>query len=165
MDSKKNTDRFTIKFNCDEPKHQAAVEILNGKGRNKAEYIAKAILEYESHQEQRDFLESIRTTIKESIEGSFHVVISAPEEDQGEKEAAQDEEKRIFEARGGRLAVHPEKNRGDQEKKTNAKSSQTVDDSEDEQSSDNVINITDYGGELIKSLAMFSGEYSEAATF
>ena len=49
MAGKKTGTRFTIQFNRENPAHIQAAEILNSQGeRGKAQYIARAVLHYES---------------------------------------------------------------------------------------------------------------------
>lgn len=67
MEYKKNSDRFSIKFKHKEPKHQMVIELLNRQGRNKADYIVQAIVEFEKHERERQFLEEISKTVKDSI--------------------------------------------------------------------------------------------------
>lgn len=47
MCQKKNPSRFSIQFNPNNPEHKRAIEILSAKGRNKAQYIAEAVLHFE----------------------------------------------------------------------------------------------------------------------
>lgn len=55
MTEKKYPFKFTIEFNKNIPQHIQAVEILNGlPRREKAEYLAKAVLSYEGKIEQGD---------------------------------------------------------------------------------------------------------------
>jgi len=49
MGAKKSDNRFTIQFNAENPAHARAAGILNSRGkRGKAQYVASAILHYES---------------------------------------------------------------------------------------------------------------------
>ena len=47
MSEKKSPERFSIRFDSNNPEHQRVIEILSKKGRNTARYIADAILCYE----------------------------------------------------------------------------------------------------------------------
>ncbi|MBE5040540.1 hypothetical protein [Ructibacterium gallinarum] len=49
MCQKKNPSRFSIQFDLNNPEHKKVIEILSAKGRNKAQYIADAILCFESN--------------------------------------------------------------------------------------------------------------------
>ena len=51
MNTKKSPERFSIRFNLSNPDHLEAVNILSGKGRNAANYIADAILYYEKNRQ------------------------------------------------------------------------------------------------------------------
>lgn len=46
MADKMQPGRFTIRFNINDPQQQAAVEILNRMGRQKAQFIAQALTHY-----------------------------------------------------------------------------------------------------------------------
>lgn len=46
MADKMQPGRFTIRFNMNDPQQQAAVEILNRMGRQKAQFIAQALAHY-----------------------------------------------------------------------------------------------------------------------
>lgn len=46
MADKMQPGRFTIRFNMNDPQQQAAVEILNRMGRQKAQFIAQALTHY-----------------------------------------------------------------------------------------------------------------------
>jgi len=48
MRGKKTSERFTVLFDLDNPKHRNVVDILNERGRGKAAFIADAICVYES---------------------------------------------------------------------------------------------------------------------
>ena len=63
MKTKKTPERFSIRFDATIPEHQKVIEILSGKGRNIARYIAEAIIAYEA----RD-VKSIETTVTEVVE-------------------------------------------------------------------------------------------------
>lgn len=49
MHEKKNPSRFSIQFDLNNPEHKRVIEVLSGKGRNKAQYIADAVLYFESN--------------------------------------------------------------------------------------------------------------------
>lgn len=49
MYAKKNPCKFNIQFDKNCPEHRQVVEILTAKGRNKAQYIANAILYFENN--------------------------------------------------------------------------------------------------------------------
>ena len=51
MSTKKSPERFCIRFNLSNPDHLEAVNILSGKGRNVASYIADAIIYYEKNKQ------------------------------------------------------------------------------------------------------------------
>lgn len=68
---KKIRERFSIKFNLADPTHRHAIEILEGQGmRNKANYIANAVLYYEGATETQTIGDGFRVTQKE---GENHV--------------------------------------------------------------------------------------------
>ena len=46
MTSKMKLDRFSLRFNMNDPQQQRAAEILNRQGRQKAQFLTKAILYY-----------------------------------------------------------------------------------------------------------------------
>ncbi len=46
MANKMQPGRFTLRFNMDDPQQQAAVDILNRMGRQKAQFIAQALIHY-----------------------------------------------------------------------------------------------------------------------
>lgn len=46
MYDKKDPGKFTIRFNAADPQQMAAIEFLNQHGRNKAQFLANAILHY-----------------------------------------------------------------------------------------------------------------------
>ncbi len=46
MADKMQPGRFTLRFNMNDPQQQAAVEILNRMGRQKAQFIAQALIHY-----------------------------------------------------------------------------------------------------------------------
>jgi len=46
MDSKMQPGRFTLRFNMNDPQQQMAVDILNRLGRQKAQYLAQALIHY-----------------------------------------------------------------------------------------------------------------------
>lgn len=46
MPDKKSPGRFTLQFNIEDPRQNAAVNILNRQGRSKAQFITDAILHY-----------------------------------------------------------------------------------------------------------------------
>ena len=46
MADKMQPGRFTLRFNMNDPQQQAAVEILNRMGRQKAQFIAQALTHY-----------------------------------------------------------------------------------------------------------------------
>lgn len=46
MDDKKNPGKFTIRFNIADPQQQTVVELLNRRGRYKAQFITSAVLLY-----------------------------------------------------------------------------------------------------------------------
>lgn len=49
MYEKKNPSRFSIQFDLNNPEHKKVIEILSAKGRNKAQYIADAVLCFENN--------------------------------------------------------------------------------------------------------------------
>lgn len=51
MDSKMQPGRFTLRFNANDPQQQMAVDILNRLGRQKAQFLARAIVHYMECQE------------------------------------------------------------------------------------------------------------------
>ena len=68
---KKIRERFSIKFNLADPVHRHAIEILEGQGmRNKANYIANAVLYYEGATETQTIGDGFRVIQKE---GENHV--------------------------------------------------------------------------------------------
>ena len=72
---KKNESRFSLQFDEDNPKHYNAIEVLNEKSRNKANYIAELIWEKEygvenNNKEQEDKIQNkneLRELIKECL--------------------------------------------------------------------------------------------------
>lgn len=48
MGDKKASNRFTIQFNASDAKHLKVMDILNIQGRKKAQYIAEAVIAFES---------------------------------------------------------------------------------------------------------------------
>lgn len=56
MSGKKDRDRFSIKFNLNDPLHEAAVRLLEQQGpRRKAQFIANAVLHYVNCPERPEF--------------------------------------------------------------------------------------------------------------
>lgn len=49
METKKDPGRFTLHFNLHDPLQKAAVDILNHQGRQKAQFIARALKQYVDH--------------------------------------------------------------------------------------------------------------------
>lgn len=62
MSEKKSPERFSIRFDSNNPEHQKVIEILSQKGRNAARYIADAIIAYEDKDKN-----SIETTVTEVV--------------------------------------------------------------------------------------------------
>lgn len=62
MSEKKSPERFSIRFDSNNPEHQRVIEILSQKGRNAARYIADAIIAYEDKDKN-----SIETTVTEVV--------------------------------------------------------------------------------------------------
>ena len=62
MSEKKSPERFSIRFDSNNPEHQRVIEILSQKGRNAARYIADAIIAYEDKDKN-----SIKTTVTEVV--------------------------------------------------------------------------------------------------
>lgn len=85
MNTKKSPERFCVRFNLSNPDHLEAVNILSGKGRNAASYIADAIICYEKSKQGKlsidisDVVKMLETTSiqtdshtnTEIIEGTF----------------------------------------------------------------------------------------------
>ena len=46
MADKKDPGKFTVRFNIHDPQHQTVVALLNQQGRNKAQFLASAVLHY-----------------------------------------------------------------------------------------------------------------------
>ena len=46
MEDKKDPGKFTVRFNIHNPQHQTVVALLNQQGRNKAQFLASAVLHY-----------------------------------------------------------------------------------------------------------------------
>ena len=46
MADKKERSRFTIQFNSADPCHEQVVDLLNGQGRRKAQFLVNAVLHY-----------------------------------------------------------------------------------------------------------------------
>lgn len=46
MADKKDPGKFTVRFNVHDPQHQTVVALLNRQGRNKAQFLASAVLHY-----------------------------------------------------------------------------------------------------------------------
>ena len=46
MAEKKDPGKFTVRFNIHDPQHQTVVALLNQQGRNKAQFLASAVLHY-----------------------------------------------------------------------------------------------------------------------
>ena len=46
MADKKDPGKFTVRFNIHNPQHQTVVALLNQQGRNKAQFLASAVLHY-----------------------------------------------------------------------------------------------------------------------
>ena len=46
MAYKKDPGKFTVRFNIHDPQHQTVVALLNQQGRNKAQFLASAVLHY-----------------------------------------------------------------------------------------------------------------------
>lgn len=46
MADKKERCRFTIQFNSADPSHEQVVDLLNGQGRRKAQFLVNAVLHY-----------------------------------------------------------------------------------------------------------------------
>ena len=46
MADKKDPGKFTVRFNIHDPQHQTVVALLNQQGRNKAQFLASAVLYY-----------------------------------------------------------------------------------------------------------------------
>ena len=46
MADKKDPGKFTVRFNILDPQHQTVVALLNQQGRNKAQFLASAVLHY-----------------------------------------------------------------------------------------------------------------------
>ena len=51
MADKKDPGKFTVRFNIHDPQHQTVVALLNQQGRNKAQFLASAVLHYISCKE------------------------------------------------------------------------------------------------------------------
>lgn len=62
MSEKKSPERFSIRFDSNNPEHQRVIEILSQKGRNAARYIAEAIISYEDKDKN-----AIETTVTEVV--------------------------------------------------------------------------------------------------
>ena len=62
MSEKKSPERFSIRFDSNNPEHQRVIEILSQKGRNAARYIADAIIAYENKDKN-----AIETTVTEVV--------------------------------------------------------------------------------------------------
>lgn len=46
MTDKKDPGKFTVRFNVCDPRHRAVIDLLNRQGRNKAQFLANAVLHY-----------------------------------------------------------------------------------------------------------------------
>lgn len=46
MADKKDPGKFTVRFNVCDPQHRAVIDLLNQQGRNKAQFLANAVLHY-----------------------------------------------------------------------------------------------------------------------
>lgn len=46
MTDKKDPGKFTVRFNVCDPQHRAVIDLLNQQGRNKAQFLANAVLHY-----------------------------------------------------------------------------------------------------------------------
>lgn len=46
MTDKKDPGKFTVRFNICDPRHRAVIDLLNQQGRNKAQFLANAVLHY-----------------------------------------------------------------------------------------------------------------------
>ena len=76
MKNKKSPERFSIRFDSTIPEHQRVIEILAGKGRNAARYIADAVIAYENR--NKNSLESTVTEVVNKILGLNAVKSNAP---------------------------------------------------------------------------------------
>ena len=54
MADKKDPGKFTVRFNIHDPQHQTVVALLNQQGRNKAQFLASAVLHYINCKETPD---------------------------------------------------------------------------------------------------------------
>lgn len=46
MTDKKDPGKFTVRFNICDPRHRSVIDLLNQQGRNKAQFLANAVLHY-----------------------------------------------------------------------------------------------------------------------
>lgn len=46
MTDKKDPGKFTVRFNICDPRHRTVIDLLNQQGRNKAQFLANAVLHY-----------------------------------------------------------------------------------------------------------------------
>ena len=53
MADKKDPGKFTVRFNIHDPQHQTVVALLNQQGRNKAQFLASAVLHYIRDKQKR----------------------------------------------------------------------------------------------------------------
>ena len=69
MADKKDPGKFTVRFNIHDPQHQTVVALLNQQGRNKAQFLASAVLHYINCKEICEINTAEEPQTKEESEG------------------------------------------------------------------------------------------------
>lgn len=76
MTDKKDPGKFTVRFNVCDPQHRAVIDLLNQQGRNKAQFLANAVLHYINCTETQE-VRSTAIPDKETLEKLILGVLEA----------------------------------------------------------------------------------------